>query len=87
MSTGSEVIAFNRARLDEDEREIGAVPLAHRRVADIAAKRHIIDRCEKAISDQGIYMEDGQEDLALDVLEHMADCWAGHPEHRMQWPR
>jgi hypothetical protein len=32
-------------------------------------RKDIIDRCLRAIEEQGVYGEDGQEDLALDILE------------------
>jgi hypothetical protein len=52
---------------------------------DIAAKRAIVERCEQAISDQGLAMEDGQEALAECILVQLGTEFSGHPEYKQEW--
>jgi len=52
---------------------------------DVAAKRAIVERCERAINDQGIAMEDGQEALAECVLVQLGTEFSEHPEYKQEW--
>lgn len=87
-----------RAQLDEDERVAQAeAEHAHewfegdgwgdpaRVLREVAAKRQLLDRCLTAFRDQGIYGEDGQEDVAKDVLRHLAAVYADRPGYLAEW--
>lgn len=87
MTPGDELIEQVRASLDADEAEqqpyMRGVWLPDKggghdpafAMREIAVLRAIVDRCEEAIEAQGIYMEDGQEDLALAILRHVAEIY------------
>lgn len=54
-------------------------------LAEVDAKRRILDRCGEAYREQGIYGEDGQEQLAEDVLRLLALPYADRPGYREEW--
>lgn len=54
-------------------------------LAEVDAKRRIIAACEQAIKSQGIYGEDGQEQLADDVLRQIAVPYADRSGYRQEW--
>jgi hypothetical protein len=45
-------------------------------IADVEAKRRIVERCEHY---------DGDELVASDVLRHLATVYADHPDYRDEW--
>ena len=54
-------------------------------LAECEAKRRIVERCERAIVEQGIYSEDGQSELAQDALSLLALPYADHSDYRPEW--
>jgi hypothetical protein len=101
VSMRMDISSFIAARLDEDEATAHAwLPFGNpdaaarehiarqdpaRVLRGVAAKRAIIEHCERAVEQQGIAMEDGQEALAEWVLAELAAVWSGHPDYRQEW--
>lgn len=54
-----------------------------RQLADVAAKRQIIDRCERAFRDH--FDQFAEVELAEEVLKTLALPSAGHPDYREEW--
>ena len=94
----NDLVAFLRARLDEDERwaQDSASPLysdgepgtpghSARALREVAAKRAILGLHARAVICQGDWHEDGQEQLAEDVLRQLATVYSDHPDYRPEW--
>lgn len=64
---------------------LGSLQWPNRALREVEAKRRIVARCVEAADQQGIYGEDGQEALAVDVLELLAGCWSDHADYRTDW--
>jgi hypothetical protein len=54
-------------------------------LAECDAKRRIVERCQQAHVDQGIYGEDSQDELAGHILRLLALPYADHPEYQPEW--
>jgi hypothetical protein len=99
-----DLIGFLRARLDDDESAalawlpFGNPDAAARGhiarhdpawvLADVAAKRAIIETCAESLTLQETgYYEDhtGERDLANFVLHRLAQPYADHPDFKAEW--
>jgi hypothetical protein len=54
-------------------------------LAECEAKRRIVERCQRAYADQGIYGEDSQEELAGHILRLLALPYADHESFKPEW--
>lgn len=70
----SEIVAFIKARLDEDERAAHAAERKDRELREVYGKRAILDLCT-----------DTQDDIAEEVLFALACIWSDHPDFRDAW--
>lgn len=91
-----DLIAFLRGEVDTDEDDANAClatvltpgparEWAEQAILEAEAKRRILARCEQAYREQGIYGEDGQEQLADDLLRLLALPYADRPGYRDEW--
>jgi Family of unknown function (DUF6221) len=91
----ADLVAFIRARLDEDERELlkdppvglGYANLPARIRCEVEAKRAILARyTDPPPSNIGDHLQRAQERMGLlYALEQLASAWQDHPDYDPAW--
>lgn len=96
----SDLVAFLRARLDEEEESLDAIfhweaPAGHmlRERRELEAKRETIRLYEEACefiemmksSGQDAPAHEGAAEAYLNVIRNEAAVYAGHPDYRGEW--
>jgi hypothetical protein len=89
----ADLIAFLRARLDEDEAAARdpqyvwatawEIASPGRILAEVAVKRKLVDFLATTIG--GDYIDDGEPEVASRVLEFLALPYADHPDYQESW--
>jgi hypothetical protein len=88
MSISPDLVAFIRARLDDDEQAANLDATANRRLLrEVATKRLMVDECDYVIrSSEYRDIGDGL-DLAETILTLLATVYSDHPNFRGDyWP-
>lgn len=86
MSMQHDLVAFIRARLDDDVQAAIAAPTANARLLrEVATKRRIVDECEYVIRDSEKRDTGDGLGLAETMLTLLVLLYSDHPDFRSEW--